>query len=169
MLNEIVWTRGQQESILLKVDPQEEYAYVFADSFVLSYNLLTKKVVELFNNTFFDQDEETFIPKAVDLTNNWAVVTGYSSYRQFDCDVWKIYPVQLRPKMLSVCPVSNASGFIENTNRMGKSCQTYKYRHIVISVSMFFISHFLSFFSYLFFFLLCFLHSFLSFQFFTFL
>ncbi|CAF4494555.1 unnamed protein product [Rotaria sp. Silwood2] len=136
MLNQIVWTHGHQESILLKADPQEEYAYVFADSFVLSYNLFTKKVIQSFNNTFFDENVETFIPKAVDLTNELAIVTGYSPYQRFDLHLWKIYPIQLRPKMASLCPVSNASSIIDNIIRMGKSDQTPKNRNYGMSVSI---------------------------------
>ncbi|CAF5014408.1 unnamed protein product [Rotaria sp. Silwood1] len=136
MLNQIVWTHDRQESILLKIDPQEEYAYVFASSFVLSYNLFTKKVVQSFNNTFFDENVETFIPKAVDLTNELAIVIGYSSYQRFDIDLWKIYAIQLRPKMASLCPISNASDIIDRIIRMGKSEQTSKNRNYGMSVSI---------------------------------
>ncbi|CAM4831912.1 unnamed protein product [Rotaria magnacalcarata] len=68
-----------QEQILIKVDTQEKYAYVFADSFILSYNLLTN---ELYQNNETnvvncDGDNGSFIPHAVDLRNKWAAMVGF--------------------------------------------------------------------------------------------
>ncbi|CAF1936970.1 unnamed protein product [Rotaria magnacalcarata] len=68
-----------QEHILIKVDTQEKYAYVFADSFILSYNLLTN---ELYQNNetnvvHCDGDNGSFIPHAADLRNKWAAMVGF--------------------------------------------------------------------------------------------
>ncbi|CAF3838231.1 unnamed protein product [Rotaria sp. Silwood1] len=136
MLDETIWTNGHQESILLKIDPQEKYAYVFADSFVLSYDLSTNKVVQTFNNTFFDDNTEKFIPTAVDLTNEWAVVTGYSPSQGFGVDLGKTYPVRLRPEMLSICPISNVSSRFGSLFRLLKSKQIIYNRDHGVSVSI---------------------------------
>lgn len=74
-----ILNKTDQEYILLKIDPQEKYAYVFADSFILSYNLLTNKVDKINETDAVDCDGYTgsFIPYAVDLKNEWAAVAGF--------------------------------------------------------------------------------------------
>ncbi len=63
--DEVVWTNGHQEYMMLKVDPQEKYAYVFAVAFMLSYNLLTKEVQRA--DSFYDLYQNV-IPSALNLT-----------------------------------------------------------------------------------------------------
>ncbi|CAF3483602.1 unnamed protein product [Rotaria socialis] len=77
-INKVLNNIGQ-EHILIKVDTQEKYAYVFADSFILSYNLLTN---ELYQNNetnvvHCDGDNGSFIPHAADLRNKWAAMVGF--------------------------------------------------------------------------------------------
>ncbi len=44
MYNTIVWSGGHQEYMSIRVDPQEKFASVFSDSFILSYDLSTNSV-----------------------------------------------------------------------------------------------------------------------------
>jgi hypothetical protein len=76
--NDTTLNKTDQEYILLKVDPQEKFAYVFADSFILSYNLLTNKVDKMNETNVLDCDgyNGSVIPYAFDLRNEWAVVAG---------------------------------------------------------------------------------------------
>ncbi|CAM4814317.1 unnamed protein product [Rotaria magnacalcarata] len=68
-----------QGHILIKVDTQEKYAYVFADSFILSYNLLTNELYQSneTNVVNCDGDNGSFIPHAADLSNKWAAMVGF--------------------------------------------------------------------------------------------
>ncbi|UJR12022.1 hypothetical protein I4U23_016200 [Adineta vaga] len=77
----IVWNKGHQEHMFLKVDPQEKFAYIFADSFVLSYDLFIDQIKQI-NRTksiMFDNNYESFTPYAFDLKNNWAAIVGFHS------------------------------------------------------------------------------------------
>jgi len=58
----------------IKITPNNRYAYVFADSFVLSFDIETNQIIELINST--DIFLSSFFPRAFDLTDDWAVVTG---------------------------------------------------------------------------------------------
>lgn len=113
MLEHTVWMNGHQQHILLKTDPDEKYAYVFAESFVFSYDLSSNQIVQMFNSTFFTTSEGIFIPTDVSLTNEWAVVMGYYSSKRFGFDLGAIYPIRLRPQMLSVCHHVNGSNELE--------------------------------------------------------
>ncbi|CAM2721535.1 unnamed protein product [Rotaria socialis] len=68
-----------EEHILIKVDTQEKYAYVFADSVILSYNLLTNELYEnnKINVVHCDGDNGSFIPHAADLRNKWVAMVGF--------------------------------------------------------------------------------------------
>ena len=80
-----MWTREDdtQEYIFLKVDSQERYVYVLADSFIFSYDMSTNKIdrFQPTNGTFYDSKfEQRFIPYALDVTNEWAVIVGLQVY-----------------------------------------------------------------------------------------
>ncbi|CAF3816648.1 unnamed protein product [Adineta steineri] len=95
-----VWKNGHQESMLLKIDPQEKYAYVFADSFMLSYDLSTKNVaIYEFN--------QNIIPIAFDLTNEWAFLIGYTPSIRGDFGHPYLYVINLLSKTWSTCNDSN--------------------------------------------------------------
>jgi hypothetical protein len=80
-----MWKDDHQDYIFLKVDPQQKYAYVVTDSFMLSFDISLNKhhLFQRVNSTLFRTDGrlltdyEPFIPYAFDLTNEWAVIVGY--------------------------------------------------------------------------------------------
>lgn len=136
MLDHTIWTKGHQESILLKTDRNEEYAYVFADSFVFSYDLSSNKIVQQVNNTFFPRNEEKFIPTAFDLTYEWAVVIGYSRSHRFGLDIGAIYLIRLRPAMLSICPSYPESEELDSIFRSLKSTDVGFNQNYGLSISI---------------------------------
>ena len=95
-----VWKTGHKESMILEVDPQEKYAYVFADSFILSYDLSTNEV--RYNRTFYAFDK-IVIPTAVDLTNEWAFMIGYTPSARSEFGYPHFYIVDLLSKNLLEC------------------------------------------------------------------
>jgi hypothetical protein len=95
-----VWKNGHQESMMLKVDPQEKYAYVFADSFMLSYDLSTKHNQR---NDSVHEYNQTIIPTALDLTDEWAFLIGYTPYIGGDFGRPYLYIIELSSKTWSIC------------------------------------------------------------------
>lgn len=75
----IVWAEDHQEHMFLKVDPQEKFVYIFADSFILSYDLFTNQINQInqTNSIVFGNNYGSFTPYAFDLKNDWAAVTGF--------------------------------------------------------------------------------------------
>lgn len=106
----IIWSKGHQEYMSIKIDAQEKFAYVFADSFVLSYDLSTNIVdqfIETANGTFWLDQQVTV--RAFDLTNELALVAGYSSFPQMPSrSISKAFLVQLRPlRVISYASIDN--------------------------------------------------------------
>ncbi len=99
MYNTIVWSEGHQEYMSIRVDPQEKFAHVFSDSFILSYDLSTNSVdqfVETTNGTFWNEMKVTI--RTFYLTNEWALVAGYTSAWRIDSrSLYKAFLVQFRP------------------------------------------------------------------------
>jgi hypothetical protein len=110
-----VWKTGHKESMILEVDPQEKYAYIFADSFMLSYDLSTNKIQD--NRTFYSFNK-IVIPAAVDLTNEWAFMIGYTPSRRSEFGYPHFYVVDLLSKTLLECNHSNEKflSFISTQN-----------------------------------------------------
>ncbi|CAF1499308.1 unnamed protein product [Adineta ricciae] len=75
----IVWDNERQEHMFLKIDPQQKFAYVFADSFILSYDLLNNQIDQInrTNSIIFGNSYGSFTPYAFDLKNDWAAVAGF--------------------------------------------------------------------------------------------
>ena len=105
--DKIVWKNGHQESMMLKVDPQEKYAYVFADSFILSYDLSTQEIQQ--ENITFYGASKTIIITAFDLTNEWAFMIGYTPSTRVDFSYSHFYTVNLLSRKLSQCDDSNVT------------------------------------------------------------
>jgi hypothetical protein len=110
-----VWKTGHKESMILEVDPQEKYAYVFADSFILSYDLSTNTIQD--NRTFYSFNK-TVIPTAVDLTNEWAFMIGYTPSTRSEFGYPHFYIIDLLSKNLLECNHSNEKflSFISTQN-----------------------------------------------------
>ena len=83
-----IWDGTHQEYMNVKVDPPGEYAYVFADSFVLSFDIAKNRIHEV-NSSF------PGLPHAFDLTDRWAIVTGLGHYYNYVYPI--VYLVQLQP------------------------------------------------------------------------
>lgn len=83
-----IWNGIHQEYMNVKVDPRGQYAYVFADSFVLSFDIARNQIHEL-NSSF------PHLPRAFDLTDTWAVVAGLGFYYNYVYPM--VYLVQLQP------------------------------------------------------------------------
>ena len=78
----IIWTNQvHQEYMLIKVDPQQKYVYVFTDLAVFSYDLATNTMDQLvfMNDTVFWQNLTKISVRSFDLTNGWALVAAYAS------------------------------------------------------------------------------------------
>jgi hypothetical protein len=103
-----VWKKGHQESMMLKIDPQEKYAYVFADSFMLSYKLSTKD--DQMNDSVYEFNQ-TIIPTAVDLTNEWAFLIGYTPSIRGDFSRPYLYIIELSSKTWLICTDSKEAFF----------------------------------------------------------
>ena len=110
-----VWKTGHKESMILEVDPQEKYAYVFADSFILSYDLSTNTIQD--NRTFYAFNK-TVIPTAVDLTNEWAFMIGYTPSTRSEFGYPHFYIIDLLSKNLLECNNSDEKflSFISTQN-----------------------------------------------------
>ncbi|CAF3978164.1 unnamed protein product [Adineta steineri] len=94
-----VWKEDHQEHMFLKVDPQEKFAYIFADSFILSYNLSINRINQI-NNTnsiIFGDNYGLFTPYAFDLKNDWAVVAGFHSTQNNSRSKQCLYIFGLQP------------------------------------------------------------------------
>ncbi len=64
--------------MLLKVTPSQKYAYVFADSFALSFDIINNRIIELRNISTLWYFPSTVIPHAFDLTDKWAIVATFA-------------------------------------------------------------------------------------------
>ena len=62
--------------MFLKVDPSQRYAYVFADSFVLSFDIRTMTIVEHKNISALTI-RSNFRVHAVDITDTYAILVGF--------------------------------------------------------------------------------------------
>ncbi|CAM2729377.1 unnamed protein product [Rotaria socialis] len=100
--NETIWEGRHQQSILLKVNPQETYAYVFADSFTLSYDLMTNKI-QTNIGTFNGTDQELIVPISFDLTNELAFVVVHSPSKYIITEDIYFYFYQLQPNISILC------------------------------------------------------------------
>ncbi|UJR17883.1 hypothetical protein I4U23_004782 [Adineta vaga] len=74
----LIWNGTHQEYMLLKVVPSQKYAYVFADSFVLMFDIIQNRIIDLKQSTNFYTFSTKVIPHAIDLTETWALVTSYA-------------------------------------------------------------------------------------------
>ncbi|UJR19701.1 hypothetical protein I4U23_022835 [Adineta vaga] len=94
-----VWNEGHQEHMFLKVDPQEKFVYVFADSFILSYDLVIDQINEINQTNFvvFGNNYGTFTPYAMDLKNDWAAVAGFHSTQNNSRSKQCLYIFGLQP------------------------------------------------------------------------
>ena len=79
-LDTTLWEGDRRKYMLLKVDPQEKYAYVLTDALIFSYDLSTKHLgyFQQKDMTFNKSLEDEFIPYAFDVSNELAVIVGYS-------------------------------------------------------------------------------------------
>ena len=110
----IVWTQSHQEYMSIKIDPQEKFAYVFADSFILSYDLSTNLVdqfIDTTNGTFWNNHQVTV--RSFDLTNEWALVAGYTSFQIVKTVSFYIaFRVKLRPLRCIPEPIQFHGGYV---------------------------------------------------------
>ncbi|CAM2721542.1 unnamed protein product [Rotaria socialis] len=109
-----------QAHILIKVDIQEKYAYVFADSFILSYNLLTN---ELYQNNetnvvHCDGDNGSFIPHAADLSSKWAAMVGFHRIQNSSRSKSCIYIFKL-PSLSLIQARSLDKNYVSNSENIG--------------------------------------------------
>ena len=80
-IEHIIWSNEtHQEYMLLKVDPQQKYVYVFTDLVVFSYELATNTFnqVVYMNDTVFWQNLTKISVRSFDLTDEWALVAAYA-------------------------------------------------------------------------------------------
>jgi len=89
-----IWNGTEQAYINVKVDPRGQYAYVFADSFSLSFDILQNKIVECVPTDSLFQ-VWPYLPRAFDLTDKWAVVAGLVQTQT--TLIPTIYLMQLQP------------------------------------------------------------------------
>ncbi|CAF4385587.1 unnamed protein product, partial [Adineta steineri] len=94
-----VWNEDHQEHMFLKVDPQEKFAYVFADSFILSYDLFTDQINQInkTNSIVFGNSYGSFAPYAFDLKNDWAAVAGFHLIQNYSRSKQCLYIFGLQP------------------------------------------------------------------------
>ncbi|CAF1503763.1 unnamed protein product [Adineta steineri] len=94
-----VWNEDHQEHMFLKVDPQEKFAYVFADSFILSYDLFTDQINQInkTNSIVFGNSYGSFAPYAFDLKNDWAAVAGFHLVQNYSRSKQCLYIFGLQP------------------------------------------------------------------------
>ncbi|CAF0999541.1 unnamed protein product [Adineta ricciae] len=94
-----VWTKGRQEHMFLKVDRRENFAYIFADSFIFSYDLLLNQInqIDRTNSIMFDSSYESFTPYAFDIKHDWAVVAGSHSVQNQSRSKQCLYILGLQP------------------------------------------------------------------------
>ena len=81
IIETVVWTEAiHQEYMLLKVDPQQKYVYVFTDIEAFSYELATNRIDQrvLMNDTLFWQNRTKISTRSFDLTNEWALLAAYA-------------------------------------------------------------------------------------------
>ncbi|CAF3731900.1 unnamed protein product [Rotaria sp. Silwood1] len=71
IFHKTIWKEDPPQRMLLKVHLQEKYAYVVANSFILSYDLITNEFHMKRNHT-----RNALYPHSFDLTNGLAIVTG---------------------------------------------------------------------------------------------
>ncbi|CAF2613931.1 unnamed protein product [Rotaria sp. Silwood2] len=62
--------------MLLKVSPSQQYAYVFADKFILSFDIINNRIDQLINNSNWFMSSP-MIPHALDVTDSWAISIGF--------------------------------------------------------------------------------------------
>ncbi|CAF1310768.1 unnamed protein product [Adineta steineri] len=94
-----VWNEGHQEHMFLKVDPREKFAYVFADAFILSYDLSFDKINQInrTNSIVFGNSYGSFTPYAFDLKNDWAAVAGFHLIQNYSRSKQCLYIFGLQP------------------------------------------------------------------------
>ena len=94
-----IWNEDHQEHMFLKIDPQEKFAYIFADSFILSYELSVNRIDQISqtNALIFGNDYGSFIPYAFDLKNDWAAVAGFHSIQNNSYSRQCLYLFGLQP------------------------------------------------------------------------
>ncbi|UJR19390.1 hypothetical protein I4U23_022520 [Adineta vaga] len=115
-----VWNEDHQEHMFLKVDPQEKYAYIFADSFILSYDLFTDRITQInrTNSIIFGNNYGSFTPYAFDLKNDWAAVAGFHLIQNNSRSKQCLYIFELQP--LRVINVSSIGmNDIQGSERIG--------------------------------------------------
>jgi len=77
MRHTLIWSGIHQQYMLLKVALSQKYAYVFADSFVLSFNIPDNLIIELRNLSTLWSFPITAVPHALDLTDKWAILVSF--------------------------------------------------------------------------------------------
>ena len=65
--------------MLLKVDPQEKYVYIFTNLAVFSYEIARNTIdqVVFMNDIAFWQNLTKISVRSIDLTNEWALVAAH--------------------------------------------------------------------------------------------
>ena len=88
-----------QRNILLKVDPEEKYAYIFTESYVLSYNLLTNNIDQKTEVNVVECDgyDGEFIPCSLDLNMRWAALAGFHRIQNSSRTMACLYFFTLQP------------------------------------------------------------------------
>lgn len=67
---------SHQEHLILGVEPRGRWAYLFSNKFVAMYDYFNSSLLTIWNGTNI-WPSSTFIPYAVDITENYAVISGF--------------------------------------------------------------------------------------------
>ena len=115
-----LWEGDRQKYTLLKIDPQEKYAYILTDSLIFSYDLSTNQLgnFQLNNVTFRKSLEYEYVPYAFDVSNEWAVIVGYSvvDILSLNCiTAWFLeLPALALKRRIDITPYSFFSGSVSD-------------------------------------------------------
>ena len=102
-IDTVIWTeRIHQEYMLLKVDPQQKYVYVFTDIEAFSYEITTNRIDQrvLMNDTIFWQNRTKISVRSFDLTNEWALVAAFARAPNPVRSRYYVLLLELRPLRL---------------------------------------------------------------------
>ncbi|UJR14377.1 hypothetical protein I4U23_001373 [Adineta vaga] len=75
----IICQNCHQQYLQIEIDSQEKYAYIMADSFLLSYDLVNNTIIQnfTFGDIVLSQTRERIFFRSFVITDQWAFVTGY--------------------------------------------------------------------------------------------
>ncbi|CAF3974682.1 unnamed protein product [Adineta steineri] len=75
----LIWNGTHQQYMLLKVIPSQKYACVFADSFVLMFDIVNNEIIGLTDSyTFYSYPYPIIIPHAIDVTDTYVIGIAYA-------------------------------------------------------------------------------------------